>query len=306
MNFFSSFDDRKNVEDYQFYRDQNARNSHFRRAVDDEIDSIISNPQQNGSDMVEITDELNEIYGVDNQSECDPSVEYVNAYNILPPNDHLTNSDVLFQQISEQMQKIGNATMSNNERTEEMQYELYINQPHWLEVAKIPPDGSCLFGTVVHQLFGHRINSDAHVQATRQLRQNVVQHISRNFSSFEGAIQCRVEDVYDLRQMENNYEACQIFLNDYLTSGNVWGGQETIQAVQEIYGVNILIFREPNSYNYFHRFNEPNTRVLMLAYRLGNKLNRLSHNHYDSVCNIDADEIRYLAEFLTEKHLRNQ
>lgn len=290
------------MEDYKFFREENASNyqgnSTFRPTVD-EIDSIISNSQQNDLDMVEITDD---------ESESDSFVGHVDTNNVLPPTVHFTTTDDLYLQISEQIEKMSNATLSNSDRTERMQYGLIEggNDPHWLELAKIAGDGSCLFGAITHQLFGYKINSDEHVQATRQLRQNVVHYISEHLSTFEGALLDQVSDHSDLSQMEDFRRACQIFVNDYLSRDNVWGGQETIQAAQEMFSVNILVFREPNSYNYVHRFDEPNTRILLLAYRLGSTSNPLSHNHYDSVCNIDTDETWNLAQFLSEKHLSNQ
>lgn len=246
-----------------------------------------------------MTEILNETDGDGTSSSS--SVEFVNAV-VLSPSDVL-NADVLFNQISEQIDKMLKAATSNDEQTEEMQFELNESQPQSLsvKVVKIPPNGSCLFGSIVHQLFGHATNSDEHEKATKELRMNVVDYISKHYSSFEGALQSRVEDEINLREIEDNKKACQIFLNDYLSHPNCWGGHETVQAVQEMYRVNILIFREQSTYNYFHRFNEPNTRLLILAYRLGNKFNRNSHNHYDSVCKIDADGIWHLAEFLSRR-----
>lgn len=264
------------------------------------MDNIISDSQKIGLDVVKIEDNLNESDVKDGGISSSSSVEYVNTV-LLSPNDHSTNGNVLFNQISEQIQKIWSATLTSNDQTEEMEFQLTENQPYSLKVAKIPANGSCLFGTLVHQLFGHKIDSNEHEEATKQLRQRVVEHISEHFSSFEGAIQCRVEDEYSLSIIEDNKKACQIFVNDYLSRDDCWGGQETIQAVQEMYRVNILIFRESSTYNYFQRFDEPNTRILMLAYRLGNKLNRHSHNHYDSVCNIDTDDIWHLVKFLAKK-----
>lgn len=311
MDLFSGFVDRENVEDYQFYREPNARiyqrNFDFRGDVDldvdvDDIDSIISDYQQNGLDVVDITEddiadddiinELSKIIDEDNEIASDPSVS---SNNILPsPIDRLTGADLLYQQISEQIHKIRNATVSNDDRTERVQMTI-ANDPLWLEVANATPDGSCMFGSFVHQLFGYKIRSDAQVQAVRQLRRDVVQYISEHFSEFQHVLLDGVLHENSLSQTEDTDRACRIFLNEYLPRNNVWGGQETIAAVQKMYRVNILVFREPDSYSYFHLFDEPNTRILLLAYRLGNRLNRLSHNHYDSVCNIEADEIRSLA-----------
>lgn len=308
MNFSSGFVDKENIKIYQPFRERYAskcqNNSNFRRAVD-EVDSIISNSQKNSSNTVEMTEKLNKT-GDDNDDNDDDaksssSLEYVNTV-LLPPSDEVQNPNVLFDQISKQIEKMLNATLSNTDQTEDMRFEMNVNQPHSVKVAKIPPNGSCLFGSIVHQLFGHKINSDEHVQATKQMRLNVVEYISKHYSSFESALQCRVEEEeINLKEIEDNKKACQIFLNEYLSRDNYWGGHETVQAVQEMYGVNILIFREQSSYNYFYRFNEPNTRILILAYRLGNKLNLNSHNHYDSVCKIDTDGIWNIAEFLWKR-----
>lgn len=281
------------------YASLHPTNSKFRQAVD-EVDNIIWDLQENGMD----TDEMIDYSIIDDDTNGTSSIGYNDA--VLPaPNDPLPTSDLLLNQITEHLRKMWNATQVNYDRTEDVQFELVENQPHWVTVARIPGDGNCLFGTFVHQLFGIEVNSFDFVEATEKLREDVVRYISNNFHDFEAEILARVFDEEQLNGMENIGEACQFFLNEYLSRDGYWGADETIKAIQLMYRVNILVFKEPNLYNYFQRFDEPNTRMLILMHRLGNRLHRSPHNHYDSVCRIHTDDILNLVEFLANGYVGN-
>lgn len=271
--------------------------------ISDELNEISDELKEISDELKEISDEMNEISDVDVEPELDPSMEYIDTRNVPPLNDRFYAADSLYQEISEQIEKVQSAIMSNGDRTEQMQYEVIENEPHQLELASIAGDASCMFGAIVHQLFGFQINSDEHRQATSQLRQDVCQYIPEHFKSFVAALQDRVSDIDHLQQMEDIYEAQLIFVDDYLTSEDVWGGQETIQAVHEMFRVNIFVFREPRDYSLFHR--EPNRRILLLAHRKGDRSKPLSLHRYDSVCNIDRDEIWDIIQHLLERHMRN-
>lgn len=255
--------------------------------------------------------DANEIEEVANKNEpfsnteidkiSDLSAEYINAVDWSPKN--VQDPNVLFHQIAKQIEKMLHATRSNNDNIESMAYELIENRPQSLKVAKIDPNGSCLFGSLVHQLFGLKLSSGKHIRATKRMRQEVVEHISENYSSFELALRYRAYEENDPDQIEDMRKECETILNVHLPRDNYWGGSETMKAIQEMYRVNILIFNEHGTCYFFNGFKEVYKQILILAYRLGTRSmdhGRKSYNHYDSVCDITSNEIWHLVEFLSK------
>lgn len=114
-----------------------------------------------------------------------------------------------------------------------MTLNLCSAKPRLLKTAIIARDGSCMFGTIVHQLSMHKINSNEHIQATQELRKSVVEHISRHNTSFEFAIQGRFYDNINPESIKDLSKECKVILKEYLHMDYYWGGPETLKAVQE-------------------------------------------------------------------------
>lgn len=62
----------------------------------------------------------------------------------------------LYHQNSEQVLKMMEITYKFNETTKDMPFTFEENTES-LQVAKIKPDGNCLFRTLAHQLFGAKL-----------------------------------------------------------------------------------------------------------------------------------------------------
>lgn len=120
------------------------------------------------------------------------SVEYVHVSNESIAITSSNGSDIVFDQITTQIRKMMAATLSHNDNTDEMYFVIKHLEFHSLKFALIPPDGSCLFGSLSHQLFGHKIKSTEHTESTKMLRKNVVEHIRQNYESFKFELQGRV------------------------------------------------------------------------------------------------------------------
>lgn len=86
------------------------------------------------------------------------------------------NQELLYSQLSAQINKVMAVTLKHDEQREEVKYVL-AKSPRKLLVAKIPGDGSCMFSALAHQFFMHPIKSNEHKKATNQLRAEVVEHI---------------------------------------------------------------------------------------------------------------------------------
>lgn len=233
------------------------------------------------------------------------SVEYVNVMpsDVQQPSDN--RSQLMFDQISAQITKILSETLHNNDKTEQMAFELIENVFHFSKVASINPNGACVFGAIAHQLEGQKINSDEHVQATKRIRVDVVNYISSHYSSFQRELRNRVYDEVNPKSITDLDKECKIILNDYLPLNNYWGGAETLKAVREIHQVNILILNERGTCHFFNDFNEQYKRTLILAYRLeheaATEIDTDSYNHYDSVCDILSDGILQIIDILIKR-----
>ena len=211
----------------------------------------------------------------------------------------------MFDQISAQIKKMLTVALSNNEKAERMTFELAKNDLQSLKVAKIRPNGACLFGALTHQFFGHKIDSDEHERATKQMRMNVVNHISSHYSSFQKELRGRVYAEINPKSIKDMEKEIKVILNDYLPLDHYWGGAETLKAVREIHQVNILILNERGTCQFFYNFKEEYKRTLILAFRLEDKtlveINLDSYNHYDSVYDISSNEILSIIEILSER-----
>lgn len=235
-------------------------------------------------------------------------IEYVGVPIIqdVTPNLETNVEKLIFDQISKQIGEIYKTTLSFNELYEEMAFDLSDNEQHKLSVVKMPGDGSCLFHSITHQLFGHKACSVQHQKASKQLRQEVVKHIKAHFSSYESELKGRVYETVNEDKIEDMNSECLFILNNCLPDNSFYGGSETLKAVCDMHHVNILVFMEENTCYFSSVFNEIYDRTLILAYR-SNAMegNEKIYNHYDSVCDISSNEILNSLNFLSSK-LKNR
>lgn len=212
---------------------------------------------------------------------------------------------LMFRQISTQLSKMLTATLSNSDQIEEMAFELTENEIQSLKVASISPNGACIFGAMAHQLIGQKINSIEHMNATKQIRKDVVHHISSHYSSFEKELRDRVYAEINPDSIKDIRKECKTILNHYLPLDHYWGGAETMKAVREMYKVNILVLNERGTCHFFNHFNQDYNRTLLLAFRLQDKtateIDIDSYNHYDSVCDISADTIPQILDIFLKR-----
>lgn len=215
-----------------------------------------------------------------------------------------THENAMFHQISEQIKKMLEATLTNNDVTEDMSFSFSHENSHTLTVAKIEKDGSCLFRSLEHQLSGRKVNTREQTHHTQQLRKNVVEYISDHHDSFRQALKSRVYEEMDESTVSDMDKECKKILDEYLPNDFYWGGAETLKAVKEMFDVNILTFDEKGQCRFFNQFTEANNRTLILAYRINpHRSEKVPiRYHYDSVCDIPSsaivDSIKYLSMFL--------
>lgn len=217
-------------------------------------------------------------------------------------------NDLMFDQITAQLRKMLAAALSNSDQTEEMVFALTESELQSSKVASIAPNGACIFGAIAHQLSGRKINGDHHVEATKQIRKDVVDYISGHYSSFQKELRERVYAEINPKSIEDIDKECKTFLYQHLPLDNYWGGAETLKAVREIFKVNVLVLNERGTCHFFNYFNEEYKRTLILAYRLRDKLavqiDIDSYDHYDSVYDIPSDGILQIIELFNKREQR--
>lgn len=171
-------------------------------ALEQNNEVIIENDATNNDALNELNDEklaLNHNF----------SVEYVEVES-----DHTKVSNIIFNQISSQIREMVHATLSHNDSLEQMDFNLGDVESPSLKIAEIPGDGSCLFGSIAHQLFRHKINSNEHTRATKQLRKSVVDHISSHYSSFQFELKGRVYESINPTSIVDLSKECKIILQE--------------------------------------------------------------------------------------------
>lgn len=220
----------------------------------------------------------------------------------------LANSDnidskILRKQMSDQNLYTLSKVLENNEKTEEMGFEL-DGGTRTIKVAEIAQDGSCFFGSVAHQIYGCKLDSSEHQHKTAELRNKVVKHMQSNFDKYRYLLQGRVYECRGKVPKENLESECHIFLNACLSVPKTYAGSESFKAISEIEEVNIITFSENGTCYLAVDFVEDFKRTIFLAHRLSDKFASTSHNvsrnHYDSVVEIENEVLFKVSNFLNE------
>lgn len=146
-------------------------------------------------------------------------------------------------------------------------------------VRRIAGDGHCLFGALVNQFHGFPIESPEHAQGIRQLRREVVQHMKRNRERFEPGIIYAIQE--EARRNLNVQEKHIIEFFEKLEFGDLWGGEETIVAVSEIWDCKIEVYEEDGPISSYNDSGVAH-KLLRIAFRKSRGGRRI-RNHYDSV-----------------------
>lgn len=99
--------------------------------------------------------------------------------------------------------------------------------------------------------------------------------------------------------MENLFvKASKNFLQNELPNESTWGGGESIKAVHEMNGVNILTINENGSCIFSpNGFDKQLTQTVVLAYRIDERSPNKC-NHYDSVVRMEQSDIFDMAKML--------
>ena len=167
-----------------------------------------------------------------------------------------------------------------------------------LVVATIPGDGSCLFGSIVHQLFGLQPGTEEFKIQNAITRGKIADYIQLNFQSFRdhlvGILGEREPD-YDMflfysgsgNVVTDPVTAFNTFVTDLRDKPNFFGSGECLLAAAEVFKIKIIL----------HQRRDPCIPVIPDSGEYHAAINIFFHGmdmkHYDSVI-----EINYFRNFL--------
>lgn len=169
------------------------------------------------------------------------------------------------------------------------------------DVANILKDGDCLFGALAHQIYRNNLNSVEHQEATRKLRQDVVDYINTNYEEFQQYLQGHVYDLheaghselYGLHEIDDMDLKCKHLLNELLINPGFWASGESLRAIACLHDVNIIVFYENGPIYAVNKTGELSKQTVVIAYRK-------TRNHYDSVYSMSATDIYTTAKYISE------
>lgn len=252
-------------------------------------------------------EEFNQIETISESEDVVSDILYSSIeLNIEPLPEHELIADFvseIYKQISAQMSRMNDATLTNDEYEFDMNF-IVANTERTLKTAEIPALGSCLYGALSHQLYGEKITSDEYNAFVKQIRVDVVSHISQNYASYLQALKGTVFERADGKPVRDIVKACKNFLHNELPNESTWGGGESIKAVHEMNGVNILIIYENGLCNFLpNGFDRKLTQTVVLAYRIDERSQKAANgnvqrNHYDSVVRMEQSDIFDMANTL--------
>lgn len=208
-----------------------------------------------------------------------------------------TQESVIYFQICRQVTKLIGATLKNNDKEENVTVFFDDGIRSEINVTKVQGDGGCLFYSLAHQLFCHKVNSKEHKEATLKLREEVVDFIKNNYIFFKPLIEERIRQKENKDEVEYLDDKCSAFVVSGLPHPRCWGGSETLLAVSMLYNVNVITFYEGGKCTSTD-FNFKNKECLLVAYReYGRQVpdtnQKMNYNHYDSISKIDQKDIYY-------------
>lgn len=214
----------------------------------------------------------------DSAENCGSEIDLVSQKNVVKIEK---NDKWLYNQIASQINDMMTAVLTNgdDENTKAFQLKRDSGTYHHLSVANILGDGNCLFAAVAHQLFKYAINCTNHKKAIKQLRAKVVEYILANFPPFEFILKDRIYELKAASEISDITTECKSYVRDVLSRNGEYGGFETIQALSEIYKINIITFLEDDTFSFHNKENVCN-KTIALAYRFGYEQGQRVRNHY--------------------------
>lgn len=221
----------------------------------------------------------------------------------------------IYKQISAQMTRMNEAVLIQNEDELDLNF-VVADAIRVLKIAEISQDGNCLYGALNHQLHAEKIGSAEYRDSASKMRADVVDHIKLHFEAFEQVLKGVLFNRHNTKTNRNIKKACTEFVEKKLPCEGTWGGSETLTAIIEMKGVNILVINEQGiCYFSQKRFDKCLPRTVVLAFRIDTGLEKkkmhnktevsnTDRNHYDSVVRIEQNDIFDIAKMLASNECK--
>lgn len=167
-----------------------------------------------------------------------------------------------------------------------------------IEVEEIAGDGGCLFGALLHQLFGFNTFGDAYQDAIKDCRRLVVMHMRRKLGQY--AVYLYPEGILMGEQCSKQIEQA---LNE-IERGQRWGGEESILAMTELFSIQIVVVHNLAIYRYGNSEASRSEQCWLYYHDFGDFSGRSSTaNHYDSIVKCTDEDGTMEYEWSTARNL---
>lgn len=196
--------------------------------------------------------------------------------------------DNLYTQISKQNIQIINASLNNSEEVLDFYSHVDLESKkntRTIKMCKIIGDGSCLYGSLAHQIYYSKIGSLDHQLQTKKIREMCVNHILTNLDEFKPYLKGRIYDKCEEKNIDIksiNFDKDDVYTEfvETLKLHEIFGGIESMKAISDIFKVNIVTINRDGSCHLALRLNISSDRTIFIGY--SNKI------HYDSIVEIDG------------------
>lgn len=209
-------------------------------------------------------------------------------------------SDNMIRQMSVQIIKLKNSIVSNNMKIVQRKFRANVQNilsDMSLGVIEISPDGNCLFGAIVHQLFHVDTESEQHVTMVQKLRMDVVKHIENNVTDYLFIMKDLIYHKNPSKKIMNIEKEIQDYLDNGLSIDKSWAGNESLNAISIMYKKNIVIINENDDPNMIMKFTSDFNETIIIFFNV-------TRDHYESVVDIDAQVLSAIAAELIKNQTK--
>ncbi|XP_058450789.1 uncharacterized protein LOC131430108 [Malaya genurostris] len=144
---------------------------------------------------------------------------------------------------------------------------------YWVQC--IPGDGNCLYGSLVHQIYGVSPDNTLFKRYIVQLRESVVSEIKRNLHLYYASLSINACEVISGNLSES--QKVEEYLQQLLCSG-FWGGEESLSAIANLHQMGITVYQENSQFHFLPQSGVETSHCKVFFRGPGD-----IKNHYDSV-----------------------
>lgn len=308
----------RGVHDLKIPRKQTkySKNSDTQRKIPkiDQNDESIDMNLSSAKEEIEIVDNIGEQPADDKSGQKKSNDEqYIEESQIEITDQFYVDCDKnigciqnqILNQISEHSISMMQTSKINNDAGRPMEF-VCCGEHLFCKIAKVKRDGNCLFGAIAHQLYKFNLDSEEHTIMTNQLREEAISFISTNISLFRSELENRVYDKDGKNKDFSMDDEIHKFIASLFNNG-VWGGAESLKAIHLFHKCNILVISELGGFYFANPFNQSFKSILTIAfrvkgqnYRTKKNVSNIDRDHYDSVIDIEPNDIFSIAEALSE------